>query len=339
MTTWPLWIEITMAGSIYVVSLLFLVIAVWNPHPNLQFPPFNSQLFLAYLGAAFLGLSYIVGFVAHRSIQVLFDKFRAKTSRSDELDCLETLWQLGSARVQRELDFQFTQLALLRSLLFSVPCLAVAVGIWRFFTACRLLAAWRQSSNKNVCTFWHCLPHLLDFLPSFLHWFSFVVIFLVLYLLVYCAFRRQDRQYEDVWTKAFKNIGKLSGPAEAFVTVKGIRFGEADGNTTLTFGGIKIDPPLVRLDKLIPRISSVNTENGILVTITGLNLGDNRGESTVTYNGRAPQAVTWKSLSLEVLIPKNETCDPTKVRADVEIDVSSTQSTEPHYKIKLTCPE
>lgn len=139
-----------MAGSVYVVSLLFLVIAVWNPQPNLQSPPFNSQVFLAYLGGAFLALSYIVGFVVHRFIKVLGDRWRffrdqqtpkpeyekwVEKDRKKQMKDEEAIWRLGSPRIQREADFQFAQLALLRSLMVSIPCLFISITAWRLTIA------------------------------------------------------------------------------------------------------------------------------------------------------------------------------------------------------------
>ena len=186
----------------------------------------------------------------------------------------------------------------------------------------------------RTCAFW-------DGFPSNGHCFFFSAIFFVLYVLVWFSLKRQELQYKTICAMAAGNIETISG--QEFVTaIKGIRFGEADGNTTLTFDGINIDPPLVQLSKFVPGISLTSDGKETLVKISGINCDKIRDNCTVTFNERdiKKEDVEWKQTYLQVRIPKNEFTGlvETQVRVDITIEVS-TQTAEPRYAIKLTCPK
>jgi hypothetical protein len=335
MTAGTLWIEMTIAGSIYVVSLLFLAIGCW--YPDLTLESFLSRFHgsLTYLGIAFIGLSYIFGFVVHRLMQIAISigthwrklilrespYFPAvKTEVEARLGDEETIWESSPPRIQREVDFQFAQLALLRSLALSVPCLFGSICIWRLNTG--QYAVWQS-------TYWIC--------------------FAAFYPLLIFAWRRQALQYKTILdgalkrVKAEKSVPPSSGPSEAIVTVKGIRLGEADGNCTVTFDGLKIDPPLVQISKLIPRLSPIYGPVGTDVTITGINFGKPQGQSSVTFNEAVGVPKTWESTHIVVPVPDGvlKKDAPTEGKSVITVKVlvqGGESGTNQNFTLQMTCP-
>src|SRR5580692_11752228 len=73
MTAATLWIEMTIAGSVYVASLFFFVLALRYPHLNLEGLATRFNPYLTYVAVGLVALSYVFGFVAHRVIQVAID--------------------------------------------------------------------------------------------------------------------------------------------------------------------------------------------------------------------------------------------------------------------------
>jgi hypothetical protein len=139
MTTPTLWIEITLAGAIYVAAICLAFLAGYRvaDFPNLA----DVKDALPYAAVVFVGASYLVGIVFHRIIQVLgsnvvllvsrlFPRFGDEGPEPVYFEELALIWQLGSTRLQREMDFQFGLLALLRSLFVSIPLLLLSVYWW-----------------------------------------------------------------------------------------------------------------------------------------------------------------------------------------------------------------
>jgi hypothetical protein len=136
-----LWIEITIAGAVYVAAICFAWLG-WLRAKDLLAVVGDKDL-LPYLSAMAVAVSYVVGMLTHRltaivgrpvlkhlervaTIPRLFDP----TPREVHFADMVSVWQRGSARLHRELDFQFALVALLRSLLFSVPTLTISVIFW-----------------------------------------------------------------------------------------------------------------------------------------------------------------------------------------------------------------
>jgi hypothetical protein len=74
MTAATLWIEMTMAGSVYVASLLILIVACYDPKLHIGALAVRFRDLLPYAGVAAVGISYVFGFVAHRFIQILISR-------------------------------------------------------------------------------------------------------------------------------------------------------------------------------------------------------------------------------------------------------------------------
>lgn len=140
MVTATLWIEITMAGFVYLLGFCFFFLPT-NPKADLS-TVLSYKDILPYVSVAIVGCSYIIGVIFHRVVQasVRFLTGRIKTGRLHGWIAqhsgrrssapLAEIWQFGSPRLHREVDFHFGLLALLRSLLFSVPILAISSTTW-----------------------------------------------------------------------------------------------------------------------------------------------------------------------------------------------------------------
>lgn len=95
--------------------------------------------YLPYISVAFGATSYILGMIAHRAVQLLPTKsldrlarlFRLSPRCSDSWwNAILRIWQYGSDRLNREIDFQYSLVAPFRSLLLSVPILGSGVVAW-----------------------------------------------------------------------------------------------------------------------------------------------------------------------------------------------------------------
>ena len=172
-----LWIEITIAGAAYLTSVGFCILAGFRVGPeSLAAAP---KEFLPYLSVCFVAVSYISGIVAHRLVQIAVPPILDQIGRVlniPELSARSTLdstfakhvviWQYGSERLHREIDFQYALVALLRSLLFSLPLLGISMSIWLArigsgvwwlpvllalgFWGLTVPAYWRQSSQHRI---------------------------------------------------------------------------------------------------------------------------------------------------------------------------------------------
>jgi len=280
MTAPTLWIEMTMAGSVYVASLLFLVLGCWRP--DLESLAKHFDHLLPYIAVAVVALSYILGFVAHRLIQItnlvargtaqwsgrkLTDWIAKRianwqaeqtkewsawprdliakrlkawekiTAAYGQVKCylkrehcqflssdLEqrmgeetTIWALNPQRIHHELDFQFAQVALLRSLLFSSPMLALSIGYWLYQVDRdhHLLAPSQVDQDHNLLTVGLC--------------------FLVFYLCLLPSFLRQHRQYEKIREKLLPLLKKPAGGVPSVSQTTEVN--AAPLNATVTISG------------------------------------------------------------------------------------------------------
>lgn len=312
----------TIAGSVYVASLCFLVMGCWYPYLNSESLAKLFQPYLTYLAVAAVVISYIVGFVVHRLIQIAIsilehwtkgrDRKKYSEDVSKELQARlgeeERIWALSPPRIQREVDFQFAQLALLRSLALSVPFLLISIIIWRLRTGQGL---------------W-----------SYTNWIFFVVF----YTFLIAALVRQSLQNKTIRDAAILRakaaIHPPCTPSDALVTIKGIKFGETDGNCTVTFDGLKIDPPLVQINKLIPRLSHTPVSEGTRVTIEGIIFGTTKEECTVAVDGgeyKPPEV--WEPTCIAVIVSKPKNPD-----GDTKVNIVVMIVSEQKFKLQLTCP-
>jgi hypothetical protein len=185
MTAPTLWIEITLAGAVYAAAICFFFLGVLRVDrlPRLE----QLKELLPYIAVIAVGVSYILGIVMHRLVQVVSPMlFHWTVSRfwpSIVLDrpdgrCFADearIWQSASERVHREIDFQFGLVALFRSLIFSVPMLWMGVMFWF------VRAGWPQV-------------------------WSFVGLGLVLWISCGIAFRRQWVQYDEIKAAALAEV-------------------------------------------------------------------------------------------------------------------------------------
>jgi hypothetical protein len=135
MTAPTLWLEITFAGFVYLIGIGFLVLAGYRIGDlRLLQPPAH---YLPYLSAGIVAASYVIGIVTHRLISAArkaIDRLvkPAATVNRDTLWWADAIriWQFGSQRVHREIDFHYGLFALLRSLTFSIPFTGLSVVVW-----------------------------------------------------------------------------------------------------------------------------------------------------------------------------------------------------------------
>jgi hypothetical protein len=141
MTAATLWIEITIAGAIYLIGIISLFLAGYGVR---SFPSSVAvKDYLPYISVAAVGASYLVGIIMHRITQLPdwplirvtsrllgLHRFRGFSSAAERYGDLVLIWEAGSARLHRELDFQFGLLALFRSLIFSIPFTGMSTEMW-----------------------------------------------------------------------------------------------------------------------------------------------------------------------------------------------------------------
>jgi hypothetical protein len=189
MTNATLWIEITIAGSVYLIGMTLWLLATTAPD---YAPPsgFTERLedYLPYLAVGFVGASYITGIVAHRLVQLIGRRFLSRVEQifhlpslsfsHSERSAMVRLWQYGSDRLHRELDFQYALVALLRSLLFSLPLLGTGLSAW--LCSNRIKGSWLTLSAT-----------------------------LLVWCLCYLAYRAQWRQYHEIVEAAVNRLEPL----------------------------------------------------------------------------------------------------------------------------------
>jgi hypothetical protein len=135
------WIEITIAGFVYVIAIIFCLAAAYDVTDIHQL--LGLKELFPYCSAALVAASYVTGIICHRISQILAPYIlprlvrflRPTADRKGEIPTktaleMAEIWQNGSSRIQREIDFQYALVALLRSLLISVPFLGVSVFAW-----------------------------------------------------------------------------------------------------------------------------------------------------------------------------------------------------------------
>jgi IPT/TIG domain len=217
----------------------------WYPGFTLESLVKLVQPYLAYVAVAVVGLSYIFGFVAHRLIQIinliaervppiknffLSSRWEFVSADLEERMLGETaIWGLSPERIHRELDFQFAQVALLRSLVCSSPILALSVWFWR----CR---THHHHHLFSVALYYRAHHH---------HPLAFTLC-IVLWVLLILAYRRQSLQYEAIRGNALEaakrhagwlvpSLSPTFGPVGTIVTIRGINFGTAQGDNSVVF--------------------------------------------------------------------------------------------------------
>lgn len=307
----------TIAGAVYVASVFFVVAWIYGAKVcNLEVFARHLEPYKTYVGVAAVALSYIFGFVAHRFIQIaswpwrwlaqrkpckqingILNRLAGAKELTDRMHEEMVIWETSPQRIHHEIDFQFAQVALLRSLAVSVPCLVFSIRAWRLSAG---LLAWPP-------VYWTCI--------------------LVFYGLLILAFWRQSFQYDRIRDEAFivgkryvghlvPSLSPVSGPVKTAVTIKGINFGETKGS--VTFDGRPV-PPLgiiwepTRIVVLVPEEvggSDDTLDRAVLITVDCTVPDTNTGES-FTLRLTCPHfTVTKKSPPTQAPPAKARASDP-----------------------------
>ena len=110
---------------------------------------------LPYISIGSIALSYIFGILAHRFIQILGQPLQnlikkvfiskytpMKYDPISKFRNLVNVYQYGSERLNREIDFQYGLVVLFRSLILSIPLLGTSLSLWLMGTYLNQFAVW-----------------------------------------------------------------------------------------------------------------------------------------------------------------------------------------------------
>lgn len=137
-----LWLEITIAGFFYLAAIFFIILKIFGIE-DLKFID-KVRDYMPYLSVGAVAMSYLFGIVFHRLLSSLVQPLLIFVENRLGLHVfnligghpgwtgidLNKIWQHGSERLQREIDFQFNQLALLRLLVIGIPLFGISAGVW-----------------------------------------------------------------------------------------------------------------------------------------------------------------------------------------------------------------
>ncbi|MCB9110660.1 MAG: hypothetical protein H6634_05380 [Anaerolineales bacterium] len=173
-----LWVEIIIAGFVYLLAGFFFILTKAGPPYNLDFLA-NWKDISAIVSIIIVFTSYILGLLAHRLLQFILlyvvepiiKKLNIKfnvigDARKDYFSLNFILHQYGSQYLHREIDLQYSAFALFSSLIFSLPLLGWSLSRWLLQTnnsewsswalwiciglaAASLLVNFRQRKNFN----------------------------------------------------------------------------------------------------------------------------------------------------------------------------------------------
>jgi hypothetical protein len=152
MTSTGLWTEILISGFLYLSVAFFAVLKLLNV-TDLRFLS-NFKDYLAIISGGVVVLSYLVGMMAHRLESIVSDISRPlvrviqlrifrrtivqsiERSQNHRMEHVR-VFQYGSERLNRELDFNFSFFVLFRSLVVSSFLLGVSCSFWLMDTSFR----------------------------------------------------------------------------------------------------------------------------------------------------------------------------------------------------------
>jgi hypothetical protein len=139
LTATALWLEITIAGFMYLVAICFFALA------GFRFTDFQKVLglkeILPYLSVGVVASSYVIGMISHRITQALkwavvkwWHKRSKKPRVPDDIKFFTSkmvpIWQSASDRLLKEIDLQYGLVSLLGSLTWSTPLVALSIVAW-----------------------------------------------------------------------------------------------------------------------------------------------------------------------------------------------------------------
>lgn len=136
-----LWVEIIIAGFVYLLAFFFFVLNKAGIYDFGFMPPLADFVGLISLLVVFA--SYIFGFLMHRLVQIVILNIVAKLLGKLGFDFnllgdakpgfyrdSFALYQYGSPALHREIDLQYSAFALFTSLVFSLPLLGASLFFW-----------------------------------------------------------------------------------------------------------------------------------------------------------------------------------------------------------------
>jgi len=143
-----LWVEIIIAGFVYLLASVFLILNKAEIY-NFQFLE-GAKDYVALISLLIIFVSYILGLLMHRLIQGFLLRtvntvlkkvgidFNVLGDAKPEYDQMNfVLQQYGSQYLHREIDLQYSAFALFTSLIVSLPILGIALSMWLSHTAAK----------------------------------------------------------------------------------------------------------------------------------------------------------------------------------------------------------
>ena len=123
------WAEVTIAGFFYFAAITFVFLRIADIKDLVFFSSIKE--YLAFLSVGVVVLSYLFGIAAHRLVPIISAFTRiSRNSNNDHTINLVHVFQYGSDRLHKELDFQFSLLTLFRSLSIAVPVFTCSFLVW-----------------------------------------------------------------------------------------------------------------------------------------------------------------------------------------------------------------
>lgn len=185
-----LWVEIVIAGFVYLVAGVFLILNRAGIY-DFEFMK-GVKDYIGLISLIIVFASYILGLLMHRLIQgfllsvinTVLKKmkidFNVLGDAKPEYDQMNfVLQQYGSQYLHREIDLQYSAFALFTSLIVSLPALGIALSMWLSHTVAKDWA----STVLYVC---------------------FVLAFLFFVVDI-----RQRKRFNGIRDEAFKELMKL----------------------------------------------------------------------------------------------------------------------------------
>lgn len=178
-----LWVEMTIAGSFYVASALFLFLWILGVS-SLQFPS-DLSVFGPFLSVVAIMLCYIFGLSVHIISQRIISLFK----RKDKIDAISDRGFLESIpeRTRRHIEGIYNALVLLRLSVLGVVVLGVSLVLWI-----------RNTAFKEYCPkiVWACM--LLSVFFAFAH---------CSFRRSFCELKREMQKLRADWQRTAPSTG------------------------------------------------------------------------------------------------------------------------------------
>jgi hypothetical protein len=187
-----LWIEITISGFFYMLALFFIALRIFG----IRDFNFIAEVkdFVTWISVGIAIASYVSGVLALKLLPTAWRKIVSiirhilrrkqlsdvKTDTTRHYANLVKVWQYGSERLNKELDFQFSLRILFGLLAVGIPLSGISFLVWSWDTIVQ------------------------DFATSVL------ILSLFLGVTSYTAYRRQRAHHKETQQAAFDEMDRLS---------------------------------------------------------------------------------------------------------------------------------